>query len=381
MAYYNYFGNLNTSEPLTLESYNNIPNENPVSVQEALKAAVAGGEPFPLTEQQIQLDAQMAALGVKRIQNLFGEKCPLGPPSWIFTKSPWLKCEEKLGMRWRTPEGLCYPEGVCGIEHATDAAAGVATLRKVELLQLMIKAINATRIPAREVWLQKRSKDIIRMQTPFTLGAQKYTNKKDDTIMPEYFKMNASQQKAFIDAVTSQMPQELRYLPSQALIQQQQEDFAALKAEAKKRSTAVSSEAEIKKLVEVLRRLGDKVDLKGKSIEDFAKEFITNSKKCASTTAGLPRDKANAAIADNTFFADKCASLDLDTEVVGYPKELESRFKALSRVDADGDAVMDAAATEAQDDALTQWFTDLYAAERVKQARKLERAKGIFSKQ
>lgn len=284
--------------------------QQPSSVRAALAAAAE--QSYPLTPAQRELDAKLAALGVE-ISNVSYPSCPTGPDQWIKTNSVWTKCEEKMGMRWRTPEGWCYPESMCSIDDVDAGTKTLAAYRKVELYQRIQGALNALRQPQRDVWLQKKSEEYLKYKTPIKLSVanaagdgydkKEYSNKDGASQMPLYNSMSAEMRQAFYDVVRVDMPASIKDLPTAALMKQQHDMYADLKAKAKAKTKSEGKEAQVKKLMAAMRSSGV-VPEEGMDLEAYASDYYDKAVACADASIGKRYSAAKDACDDDVKYKD-----------------------------------------------------------------------------
>lgn len=301
-----------------------VLHQQPASVRAALSAS----NHIELTPAQRELDAKLAPLGVE-ITTVQYPQCPTGPGQWIKTKSSWTACEELLGMRWRTPEGWCYPSGMCAIDEADSQTRELATVRKVELYQRIMNALNTTRLPERDKWLQRKSEEFRKYSKTIKLpqtddSIKEYTNKGDDQ-SPLYDNMTDKQRQAFYDLVQADMPFNIKDLPTLALVKTQHDAFAELKSKAKAKADVDTKDVQIKKLMDVLRR-NDTVPPAGMDLKAFAEQYYDEAVKCSDGSIGKRYADAKAACTTGDL-AGTCDFLDYGDEedALCMPSKLAAR--------------------------------------------------------
>jgi hypothetical protein len=89
-------------------------------------------------------------------------ECPVtyGEKKWVKSRGSYAECERRLGFRWTSPSGHCYPEGLCSIkpEDVVDTLAVVQ--QKLLLLTTLTHAHNTLLKKERGVFLMITAKNL-----------------------------------------------------------------------------------------------------------------------------------------------------------------------------------------------------------------------------
>lgn len=296
---------------------------NPSSVRAAVNAAAEGM--MDLTPEQRDMDAKLAAQGLA-ITNYKYPTCPVGADSWIKVESSWPECEAKLNMRWRTPEGWCYPENMCGLRDMDPDRKKMTQVRKVELLQRITGFLNTVRQSQRDEWLLKRYAEL---RTDKVFGARtiRCNDGSEDCswVIKDksgYDALSATQRVAFEDAVKAEMPADLRDLPTAAVIKEQSDMSKTLKKEAKAKTDVKTKKAHLKALKEAMLDAGMEPPL-GTDMDEYAEAYLDDAIRCADDSIGKSYSAAKSACAAD----DKCNFYDVGDEEDAFcaPKVMADR--------------------------------------------------------
>jgi hypothetical protein len=237
--------------------------ETPLPVQRALRNARTADA--PLTEAQKSVDQLRIREGGEALQTYSFPSCPVGPGNWVRVKTdtPWVECEKKLGFRWFTPEGWCYPEGVCGVSFDDPELAFTQTVRKTQLIQNIIRQINAIRTKQRQDWLALRLANLVK-------EGQLNANSREDQITA-------------LKTLEKMLPEELQEIPSEVVILRQR----AGKAYLKHMSSALEKEGlspSQRKDLETAIRESKLITVPMEDVPEFATNFYRDAKACSTGT-------------------------------------------------------------------------------------------------
>lgn len=329
---------------------------------------------YPLSKEQRELDAKLAQFNMS-IVNFNEKSCPVGPGSWITTQSAFADCEARMGMRWRTPEGWCYPESLCALDGVDEQTMKLTTFRKLELFKMLSSALMEANKPLVDAWLSKEAARLIKEKKKMTLTPSqldktnrvyidlvvngKIADAVEAPVIP-YEQMGPSARQEFEEAVRERMPMKLRVLPTAVVMKDNLDINEKLKAVAKERKTEASS-TKLQDLEEVL--LASDVLAHSDDVREETKRFYKNAVECAD--AGIGRSFANAQAECGK--KNDCKFYDFgDDTGVCMPEKLYERSNDWEREGA-------------EEDPLALWFNDLLAERRTEGATKKTNASRMFS--
>lgn len=339
-----------------------------------------------LDDRQRAMDAQLALAGVSAITNVAYPKCPTGPGAWVKVKSSVPECERKLGMRLRTPEGWCYPEGMCALELGTlpdgsiikdePALKQLTTLRKMEILGMYQAMLNSARQVKRDQWLQAKAAELKGRGKKMVLVPSErstdgvWVNKKDDKgvdlpavemDIPPYTQMGPAARQGFQDAVADQIPVDLKALPTMSILKTQEALEKTLRENAKARAPAGVTADRLAKLKSAMEAANVLPPL-GTDMDAYVKTYYDEAAKCADASIGHTYREAE----------EMCPTAECSFFEKAGPERAMCMPKSVL-------ATADPAWSKGEPDVMGAWWQDMFAEraqEYGEQVQKIARAMG-----
>ena len=232
------------------------------------------------------------------------EECPVNYGStkkaWVKARGSYAECEKRMGFRWVSPSGHCYPEGLCAIPEHDLVASEEALKDKMMLLVTITKTYNTLLKEEREEFLKKARVTLTEAKKK-ELDA-KLVGVTDGEVFAEMKAANnlefAEFERIADEKAREMLPQRLMYLPETAVINRTNE---LLKASANLISDYnYADEIKMAKQAFIQAYSKDIAAVGGdaaKVLGDKVKTFVLDSVFCAqaniafpNTSGSVPRD-------------------------------------------------------------------------------------------
>lgn len=153
------------------------------------------------------------------------EECPVNygttKKAWVKAKGSYAECEKRMGFRWVSPSGHCYPEGLCAIPEHDLVASEEALKDKMMLLVTITKTYNTLLKEERDAFIAKAKTTLIQAHKKEL--EDKLVGITDAEVVAEMRQAHAKENAEFAlaaeDKAREMLPQRLMYLPETAVIQ------------------------------------------------------------------------------------------------------------------------------------------------------------------
>lgn len=113
----------------------------------------------------MRLDALKSDLGndINTIATFRTQECPVSYDNskWVAAKGSYSECERRMGFRWVSPQGHCYPEGLCSIRDKDRIDTAGVVQNKVMLLTTLTQAHNLVLKQKRDAMLAKKELELM----------------------------------------------------------------------------------------------------------------------------------------------------------------------------------------------------------------------------
>jgi len=286
----------------------------PRHIREAISAAKEG-----LTYEERELQKKLHKLGRKEIAHYeVGAKCPVsltkynnlfgksGSAEWVETKSPWVKCQEKMGFQFKTNSGYCYPADDKCYPSQDIKSATRSTAELLQNWQQIAKLTNSLKQVERENALQEARRMIL----------------SDDT------KQNISHSE-LEELAHRMLPANLRMLPDKVAMESVIAVSEDIEGQVREMSDSSDQEqkAILRKLLWEHRLLYDRwqdpnKEQQAEYLNDLTKELVDNAKICANVSLAISAQSSSAMLKQNMRGALNYAS----SLVVGGAPSLPNEF-------------------------------------------------------
>lgn len=238
---------------------------------------------------------------INAIANFRGQDCPVnyGDRRWIKARGSYAECERRMGFRWVTPSGHCYPEGMCAIDENDIVSKGQATKNKAMLLTTLSQAYN-----------NLRKAQLV-----------KYLNEKNEEVAQEEYKkkfeeLQAAEKEVVKTKVGKSIPQNLRMLPVASITGITDKLLEKVYASAIAATDKLDATAEQLKVKD--KELFDYVQ------QAFIQAYITEV-SAGGKTAGTPA--ADEEIAKFINDSIECAKFNADTQLLSKSEKENKKEK------------------------------------------------------
>lgn len=213
-------------------------------------------------------------------------ECPMdyGDKKWIKSRGSYAECERRLGFRWVTPTGHCYPEGLCAVSTDDLVTVKDKLKHKALLLTTLTKAYNGLLVKSRDAELQKIKKQLAK-------------EKKLATDPKAAGEPTADEIKAINDRDAEKyLSEHFKYLPTQTIIKVTDEAISQYLKKVDNVPARMCQDIDMVNMVQdaLVREysgfsgLSFTDILKDYSTKSVARAFIATSFVCAKATHGLP---------------------------------------------------------------------------------------------
>jgi hypothetical protein len=286
----------------------------PRHIREAIAASKEG-----LTYEERELQKKLQKANRKPIAHYeVGAKCPVsltkynnlfgksGSAEWVETKSPWVKCQEKMGFQFKTGTGYCYPADDKCYSASDIKSATRSTAELLQNWQQIAKLTNSLKQVERENALQEARRMILSDET----------------------KQNISHSE-LEEMAHRMLPANLRMLPDKVAM----ESVIAVSEdiEGQVREMTDSSDQEqrniLRKLLWEHRLLYDRwqdpnKEQQAEYLNELTKDLVDNAKICANVSLAISAQSSSAQLKQNMRGALNYAS----SLVVGGTPSLTNEF-------------------------------------------------------
>lgn len=286
----------------------------PRHIREAIEASKEG-----LTYEERELQKKLQKANRKPIAHYeVGAKCPVsltkynnlfgksGSAEWVETKSPWVKCQEKMGFQFKTGTGYCYPADDKCYSASDIKSATRSTAELLQNWQQIAKLTNSLKQVERENALQEARRMILSDET----------------------KQNISHSE-LEEMAHRMLPANLRMLPDKVAM----ESVIAVSEdiEGQVREMTDSSDQEqrniLRKLLWEHRLLYDRwqdpnKEQQAEYLNELTKDLVDNAKICANVSLAISAQSSSAQLKQNMRGALNYAS----SLVVGGTPSLTNEF-------------------------------------------------------
>jgi hypothetical protein len=157
----------------------------------------------PLSPRTQELKSFFDSNGLE-IATFRSEDCPIEYDGRKFVKArgAYPECEKLMGFRWVSPNGRCYPEGLCNIPEGDIVQNESILSDKLVLLRQLTVVNNDLNKSEREAFINKKKQDLFNLFKKSADGKRDTTKKVDD----------------FIKDAEKLLPYNLRILPTDMAI-------------------------------------------------------------------------------------------------------------------------------------------------------------------
>lgn len=240
---------------------------------------------------------------------------------FVKAKGAYPECEKLMGFRWVSPNGRCYPEGLCNIPPEDLVHDESYMTDKMMLLKMLTKVNNQLNEVERDKFIARRSKE---MADAFN---------KSDAVT----KNGANQKSAseYVEDAKKALPYNLRELPENAAVV----DAGLLLGVPK--DVSIRFDDEVRYVKQSFLVAEKKFNSEAERTEN-AEKFVKASMVCAKASLGSSYEKRKAAGKTRAFdimndaemypasygtVESVCAWVDLGEDALWMPKEAAQRGK------------------------------------------------------
>ena len=270
------------------------------------------------------LTARLAAVNpdlanLNTIANFRSKECPVewDNRKWIKARGSYAECERRMGFRWVSPTGHCYPEGLCAIPQ-DDIIENVETLQSEAMLLTTLTQVN-------NQMMKKERDEFIRNKQAQLFVAYRQSG----DYAADRRAGRAKREQDFARQAEDMLPEELQKLPEHAAIV----DTELVRLLEKKVEVGMDEEmstarqAFLQVFSDWLTQTGTTVGTPAadSEVEAFVQDSITCTKANMMFNGPLSRDAIAAARAskaddEDTFvIGDKCQWLQLQDKGLFMP--------------------------------------------------------------
>lgn len=240
---------------------------------------------------------------------------------FVKAKGAYPECEKLMGFRWVSPNGRCYPEGLCNIPPEDLVHDESYMTDKMMLLKMLTKVNNQLNEVERDKFIARRSKEM----------ADAY-NKSDAVTKNNKDKKSASD---YVEDAKKALPYNLRELPENAAVV----DAGLLLGVPK--DVSIRFDDEVRYVKQSFLVAEKKFNSEAERTEN-AEKFVKASMVCANASLGSSYEKRKAAGKTRAFdimndaemypasygnVESVCAWVDLGEDALWMPKEAAQRGK------------------------------------------------------
>lgn len=240
---------------------------------------------------------------------------------FVKAKGAYPECEKLMGFRWVSPNGRCYPEGLCNIPPEDLVHDESYMTDKMMLLKMLTKVNNQLNEVARDKFIARRSKEM----------ADAY-NKSDAVTKNNADKKSASD---YVEDAKKSLPYNLRELPENAAVV----DAGLLLGGPK--DVSIRFDDEVRYVKQSFLVAEKKFNSEAERTEN-AEKFVKASMVCAKASLGSSYEKRKAAGKSKAFdimndaemypasygtVESVCTWVDLGEDALWMPKEAAQRGK------------------------------------------------------
>lgn len=260
------------------------------------------------------------------VANFYTKECPVkyNDRRFVTANSSYAECERRLGFRWVSEKGHCYPEGLCSIPQDDIVDKTEVLQSKLMLATTLTQVYNKLQLKDRNDFISKKSVEL--------MAAYKRT--------PEYLRLPVAQQAAvtarkFRDEAKQMLPANLMELPEESVILLTDELVKSVGADAPtdlEEEFRFTKQAFLQAYADEIARTGNTNTTKAadRNVRRFVQDSIFCTKANTTFNGILTQDQINTALKSTPDQSELtvgavCKWLPLENGGFFMPKEAANR--------------------------------------------------------